>query len=254
MKDTGNIKGNIKGTVNTESLIQLKQVHKEYELGETKLLALRGVDLNIPKSKFVSIIGPSGCGKTTTLNMIGCIDRPTKGTVTIEGKDVLSMGDNELTEFRGNAIGFIFQNFNLIPVLNVEENIAYPLLLNENNKISKKEIKERTKFIMNHIGLTDWAKHNPNELSGGQRQRVAIGRALVIHPKIVIADEPTANLDSATSYKIMDLMSTLQKELETTFVFATHDFRFVEYVDTIYEMEDGIIKGEVDKKTLLQHK
>lgn len=235
-------------------LIQLKQVHKEYELGETKLLALRGVDLDIPKSKFVSIVGPSGCGKTTTLNMIGCIDTPTSGSVKIEGHDVLAMEDNALTEFRGKSIGFIFQNFNLIPVLNVEENIAYPLLLNKNNNISQKEIKERTKFIMNEIGLNDWAKHKPNELSGGQRQRVAIGRALVIHPKIVIADEPTANLDSGTSLKIMELMSRLQKELETTFVFATHDFRFVEYVDTIYEMEDGIIKGEIDKKTLSQHR
>lgn len=232
--------------------VQLADVHKTYVLGKTEIHALNGVDLSIEKGKFISIIGPSGCGKTTTLNLIGCIDQPSKGNIYIEHLDVLTMKDNALTTFRGNSIGFIFQNFNLIPVLSVRENISYPLLLQQKNarNISRKEIKERTDYIIDAVGLTQWEKHKPNELSGGQRQRVAIARALVIHPKLVIADEPTANLDTATSFTIMELMRTLQMRLKTTFIFATHDFRFLDYVDLIFEMEDGIIKGQKDKKDL----
>lgn len=233
------------------SLIKLTDVHKEYELGKTKIQALKGINLDINKGRFVSIIGPSGCGKTTILNMIGCIDRPTSGEIFVEGNNVLEMQDDALTTYRGVSIGFIFQSFNLIPVLSIRENVSYPLLIRKKSyALSKQEITERTDYILEAVGLTNWAKHKPNELSGGQRQRVAIARALVIYPKIVIADEPTANLDSKTSFSIMELMAKLQKELHTTFVFATHDFRFIDFVDIIYEMQDGIIIGEKDKKDL----
>ena len=239
--------------MNKEFLIELDDIHKEYELGKAKIRALNGITLNIEKGKFISIIGPSGCGKTTTLNLIGCIDRPNKGKLRVDGLDVLAMNDNALTGFRGSSIGFIFQNFNLIPVLSVAENVSYPLMIRKKKRtLSTKEIKERTDHILEAVGLGKWAKHKPNELSGGQRQRVAIARALVIHPKLIIADEPTANLDSSTSFKIMELMRSLQKKLQTTFIFATHDFRFLDYVDTIFEMGDGVIIGEKSKKDVLQ--
>lgn len=235
-------------------LIKLDNIHREYDLGKTKIKALNGITLNVERGKFVSLIGPSGCGKTTALNLIGCIDKPDKGRIIVDELNVLAMKDNDLTAFRGSSIGFIFQSFNLIPVLSVKENVSYPLMIQKNRTISSREVKERTNQILDAVGLGKWANHKPNELSGGQRQRVAIARALVIHPKLVIADEPTANLDSATSFTIMELMRHLQQKLSTTFIFATHDFRFLDYVDIIFEMEDGLIKGEKSKADLLQNK
>ena len=179
-----------------EHIITLKNIKRTYDLGAIKVPAVQGISLDIEKGKFASFVGPSGCGKTTTLNIIGCIDSPTEGDVIIDGNAINTMSDNELTAFRGSTIGFIFQNFNLIPVINVFENISYPLTL---MKLPQKEIKERVDKIIEYVGLKQWSKHKPNELSGGQRQRTAIARALVINPKIVIADEPTANLDSKTS-------------------------------------------------------
>ncbi len=219
-------------------MVMLKNVCRTYELGKVQVQALQGVNIELKEGRFSSFVGPSGCGKTTLLNIIGCIDIPTKGEVFIKDKDIKKMRDNDLTEFRGKSIGFIFQSFNLIPVLNILENVAYPLTL---ARIPQKEIKERALQMIEYVGLLKWMKHKPNELSGGQRQRVAIARALVIRPIIVIADEPTANLDTKTSYRIMDIMKSLQKEFHTTFIFATHDPRFFDYVDEIYKMEDGRI-------------
>lgn len=233
--------------MSNQYIVQVSNIKKTYALGDTKIRALRGIDLNIKKGKFVSIIGSSGCGKTTLLNLIGCLDVPDSdsGKIIINDKDVGAMADNPLTEFRGAHIGFIFQNFNLVPVLNVKENIEYPLMLRKKTpyEISKKEMKERVDFIIESVGLNEWSTHKPKELSGGQRQRVAIARALIGYPQLVIADEPTANLDTETSLNIMELMSKLQKEFHTTFIFATHDFRFIDYIDIIYEIKDGVIIG-----------
>lgn len=220
-------------------IVNTYNIKRSYKLGKVTVPAVKDLSIDLEKRRFISIVGPSGCGKTTTLNMIGTIDKPDKGRVEIDGKDIGSMSDNELTTFRGRNIGFIFQNFNLIPVLTVQENIAYPLQLQRERKA---KIRERTNELIEAIGLGDWIYHRPNELSGGQRQRVAIARALVIEPLLVIADEPTANLDTKTSFLIMDLMKKLQEKLHTTFLFATHDPRFFDYMDTIYEMEDGNIK------------
>ena len=221
-------------------VVNTQNLKRTYTLGKVKVHAVRGIDLQVEKGKIVSLVGPSGCGKTTMLNMIGTIDTPTEGSIMINDKDINTMTDNALTHFRGNNIGFIFQNFNLIPVLNVLENIAYPLVLLGHT--SKKEIAEKAEYIIEAVGLSEFVYHKPKELSGGQRQRVAIARALIIDPVLVIADEPTANLDTVSTFKIMDLMKQLQQTLHTTFLFATHDPRFFDYMDTIYQLEDGIVK------------
>ncbi len=224
----------------SEYIVSTHNVKRTYTLGKVQVHAVKGIDLHVEKRKIVSLVGPSGCGKTTMLNMIGTIDTPTEGKIIIDDKDVSTMSDDELTQFRGNNIGFIFQNFNLIPVLDVLENIAYPLTLL--GGMSKKEIKEKAEYMTEEVGLSEFIYHKPKELSGGQRQRVAVARALVIDPVLVIADEPTANLDTVTTFKIMDLMKTLQQTLHTTFLFATHDPRFFDYMDTIYQLEDGGVK------------
>ncbi len=225
--------------MNSENIVEIKNIKKTYTLGKIKIEAIKSISFDIHKKKFVSLVGPSGCGKTTLLNLIGGIDRPTQGEIVVEDMNISNISDDDLTQFRGNNIGFIFQNFNLIPVLTVHENVAYPLQL---QGVSSSVIKEKTQEIVEAVGLDEWSLHKPNELSGGQRQRVAIARALVIEPLLVIADEPTANLDTKTTFVIMDLMKKLQKKFDTTFIFATHDPRFFDYMDYIYELEDGKIK------------
>jgi putative ABC transport system ATP-binding protein len=221
-------------------IIQLSEVYKTYPLGKTEVKAVKGVSFSIQKGDFVSIAGPSGSGKSTILNMIGCIDVPSSGTVRINNVDTSSLSDKEITNFRHDVLGFIFQSFNLIPVLNVYENIEFPLLLGKTD-LQGKERERWIDHLIEEDGLDRWASHKANELSGGQRQRVAIARALVTKPQVVLADEPTANLDSATGESILQLMQKMNKEFGTTFIFSTHDARIVSLADHVIRLKDGEI-------------
>jgi len=222
------------------AIAQLKDVKKVYPLGKTEVHALKGVSFEIEKGDFVSIAGPSGSGKSTILNLLGCIDTASSGQVVINGIETSSLNDKQITNLRHEVLGFIFQSFNLIPVLSVFENVEFPLLLG-NNPMSKRETKEWVDYLIDAVGLADWSTHKPNELSGGQRQRVAIARALATKPSIVMADEPTANLDSVTSGAIIDLMKRMNRELETTFIFSTHDQDIVDIADHVIRLQDGLI-------------
>ncbi len=228
------------------AIVKLENVKKIYPLGKTEVVAVKNISFEIEKGDFISIAGPSGSGKSTILNLIGCIDVPTEGTVEILGKVTGTLSDKEITNLRHEVIGFIFQSFNLIPVLNVYENIEFPLLIGK-EKIKGKEREEWIEFLMEEVGLLKWRKHKPNELSGGQRQRVAIARALVTKPRIVLADEPTANLDSETGEAIIELMKKMNKELETTFIFSTHDPTIVEIADHVIHLRDGQIVENIRK-------
>jgi putative ABC transport system ATP-binding protein len=222
------------------SIVTLTDVKKNYALGKTTVEAVKGVSFEIEKGDFISIAGASGSGKTTILNMIGLIDTPTSGQLFINSQPVASLKDKELTRLRHQVIGFIFQSFNLIPVLTAQENIEFPLLLGKNGRITK-ENREWIDFLIGEVGLGDRRKNRPNELSGGQRQRVAIARALVTKPVIVLADEPTANLDSATGEAIIQLMKKINKELSTTFIFSTHDLKIVDIADHLIRLKDGLV-------------
>jgi len=219
------------------ALIHLSGVTKDYQLGETIVPALRGIDVSIHKGEFLSIIGPSGSGKTTLLNIIGCIDTASDGTVIIAGNNVTRLSDSERTSLRLYKIGFIFQTFNLIPVLDVIENIEFPLLLM--NRESRDAIRRRAMDLAAAVGLHSHIHHRPAELSGGQRQRVAIARALVTNPDIILADEPTANLDSQTGATILELMKHLNTTEKTTFIFSTHDPEVLQYAQRIIKIKDG---------------
>jgi putative ABC transport system ATP-binding protein len=220
------------------TIIELKDVRKVYPLGKVSVQAVRGVSFAIEKGDFISIAGPSGSGKSTILNLIGCIDTPTSGIVEIEGVSTAGHTDRELTQLRHDTIGFIFQSFNLIPVLDVYENIEFPLLMGD-GRMAKSQRREWVDSLIVEVGLEQWRRHKPNELSGGQRQRVAIARALVARPKIVLADEPTANLDSKTGEQIISLMKKINRELETTFIFSTHDANIVGIADHVIRLVDG---------------
>jgi putative ABC transport system ATP-binding protein len=222
------------------TIIELKDVKKTYPLGKVKVEAVRGVSFAIEKGDFISIAGPSGSGKSTILNMIGCIDRPTMGVVEINGKPTQGLTDRDITNLRHEVIGFIFQSFNLIPVLNVYENVEFPLLLGR-EKMGKGEKRDWVDFLIKEVGLEQWRKHKSNELSGGQRQRVAIARALVAKPEIVLADEPTANLDSTTGEQILELMKKINREMQTTFIFSTHDAKIVSIADHVIRLKDGLV-------------
>ncbi|MGC8765122.1 MAG: ABC transporter ATP-binding protein [Brevinematia bacterium] len=226
-------------------LIEVKGLKKDYALGKTTVHALRGIDLTVEKGEFLSIAGPSGCGKTTLLNIIGCIDHPTEGIVKIDGRDISSLTDKELTNMRLYKIGFIFQTFNLIPVLDVKENVEFPVLLMKDKAgVNKKELNERVERLIEEVGLKEYIKHKPAELSGGQRQRVAIARALITNPDIVLADEPTANLDSETGESILAIMRKLNEIEKTTFIFSTHNPDVLKYAKRIERLKNGIITGE----------
>jgi putative ABC transport system ATP-binding protein len=220
-------------------IVELNDVHKTYMLGKTEVHALRGLGFSIDKGDFVAIAGPSGSGKTTILNMVGCVDTPTDGDVIVDGKDVSHLNDKQLTRFRLHRIGFIFQSFNLIPVLNVYENIEFPILLKR--EIGSKERREIVNYFIEQVGLEDRINNKPAELSGGQRQRVAIARALVTRPVLVLADEPTANLDSETGHRIIDLMREINKHEKTTFIFSTHDRHIMEHAAHVINIRDGRI-------------
>jgi len=224
------------------NIIELNDVKKTYMLGKTEVHALRGVSFFIEKGDFVAIAGPSGAGKSTILNMIGCIDIPTEGTVLIDTEDISTLSDKRLTSFRLHKLGFIFQSFNLIPVLNVYENIEFPLLLKRD--IPKRERDRLIHKFIEEVGLKDRIRNKPAELSGGQRQRVAIARALVTNPLIILADEPTANLDSETGHRIIDLMKEINRMEHTTFVFSTHDPDIMEHAKHVIKLRDGMITAE----------
>ena len=219
--------------------IELINVKKEYDLGKVKVPALNNVNLKIEAGEFTVIAGPSGSGKTTILNLIGCVDTASSGDVFIGGKRTSDLSDTGLTDLRLNTLGFIFQSFNLIPVLNVFDNVEFPLLLK--NKYTAKERKEKVLHFIEKVELQDHLNHRPGELSGGQRQRVAIARALVTSPQIVLADEPTANLDSKTGQTIIDLMKHINQSEKTTFLFSTHDHSIMSQARRVVRLLDGQI-------------
>ncbi|HKP95757.1 MAG TPA: ABC transporter ATP-binding protein [Fibrobacteria bacterium] len=220
-------------------IIAIKGLTKDYALGNTTVQALRGIDLDIAKGDLVSIMGPSGSGKTTLLNVIGCIDAATGGSVRISGREMTTLSDRQTTDLRLHTLGFIFQTFNLIPVLTALENVEFPLQLQK--RLARKEIRKRAEGFLHDVGLGECLRHRPSELSGGQRQRVAIARALVTHPEIVLADEPTANLDSATGATILELMKEMNAREQTTFLFSTHDQNILRYARTVVTIRDGLI-------------
>lgn len=222
-------------------ILEVRAVTKDYHLGKTVIHAVRGLDFSIEAGDFVSIVGPSGCGKTTLLNIIGCIDKPTSGTVVLGGVDISTFDDDREADLRLSNIGFIFQSFNLVAVLDVRENIEFPLIL---AKVAKAERTRRVDRLIEEVGLAEFVKHKPDELSGGQRQRVAIARALVNRPSMIIADEPTANLDSTTSTTIMEAMKRLNEEERVTFIFSTHNELIERYAKRVLTMKDGLITGE----------
>jgi len=227
-------------------IVELQDVHKVYPLGKVEVEAVKGVSFSIEKGDFISIAGPSGSGKTTILNMIGCVDRPTQGTVVINGQPTKELSDRDLTTLRHDTLGFIFQSFNLIPVLDVRENVEFPLLLGK-SRMGKAEKDEWIDYLIEEVGLTQWRDHRSNELSGGQRQRVAIARALVTKPHIVLADEPTANLDSRTGEQILELMKKINREMQTTFIFSTHDAKIVNIADHVIRLQDGLVTENIRK-------
>ncbi|MEM1022049.1 MAG: ABC transporter ATP-binding protein [Myxococcota bacterium] len=223
-------------------IVELERVEKEYPLGNTRVRALLGIDLQIGRGEFLSIAGPSGSGKTTALNLIGCVDVPTRGDVRIDGQSVKDASEAELTRLRLRKLGFIFQSFNLVPVLDVFQNVELPLLLQ--GGLRAKERRARVETIVEQVGLSPQIRQRPNELSGGQRQRVAIARALVTRPSIVLADEPTANLDSKTGASIIDLMKVLNRTAETTFIFSTHDPSVMAQARRVVRLVDGRIESD----------
>ncbi|MEE2960508.1 MAG: ABC transporter ATP-binding protein [Myxococcota bacterium] len=222
-----------------DGVVALRGVTKDYPLGKQVVHALRGIDLSIAQGEFTAIAGPSGSGKTTLLNLIGCVDTPSQGSVRVDGHAVESLSDSQRTTLRLQTLGFIFQSFNLIQVLDVFQNVEFPLLLQRNHTATER--KNRVKEIIDAVGLSPQIRQRPNELSGGQRQRVAVARALVTQPKIVMADEPTANLDSATGQTIIDLMRDLNAREKTTFIFSTHDPQVMENASRVIHLHDGII-------------
>ncbi|MDR3514899.1 MAG: ABC transporter ATP-binding protein [Azospirillaceae bacterium] len=220
----------------TQPAVRLRDVVKTYDEDSLKVTAVAGVTLDIPRQRFSMIVGPSGSGKTTLLNLIGCIDTPVSGHIEVNGQDVGKLRDNALSDFRARNIGFVFQNFSLMPVLSAYENVEYPLLL---LGLPAAERRKRTLAMLDSVGLADQARHRPNQLSGGQKQRVAIARALVKRPEIVLADEPTANLDSHTGAAIIELMRTEQTEQGATFIFSTHDPQLMSYAQQTFVIRDG---------------
>jgi putative ABC transport system ATP-binding protein len=221
--------------------ITLAGLCKEYRLGKTTVRALRNVDLEIKSGSFTCVAGPSGSGKTTLLNMIGLIDAPTSGTVHVAGEDIQGLPVKLRTRYRSRTLGFIFQSFNLLPVLDVFENVHLPLILH--GEITPQEKKDRVMEIVEAVGLGGHLRHKPFELSGGQRQRVAIARALVTHPLIVLADEPTANLDSATGAEVLELMESINRDRGTTFIFSSHDPRVMERAARVIRLHDGEVEA-----------
>ncbi len=217
-------------------LIELRNVKKSYRLGRKSVGALRGVNLGIEKGEFVAVKGPSGCGKTTLLNLMGALDIPDEGEIIFEGKDISKLDKKKRLEFRADNLGFVFQDYNLIPELTLYENVEIPLLIK-----NAKDRREKIVRVIEEVGLSDQMDHKPEELSGGQRQRVSIARALVKNPPLILADEPTANLDSRTGSQIIELMHELNTIHKTTFVIATHDMQVMQKIDRVLDLVDGVL-------------
>ena len=222
------------------SLVRAEQLVKTYRMGDVEVQALKGVDFSIEPASFVAFVGPSGSGKSTLLNMIGCLDRPSSGRLTVLDTDVATLDQRSGAAFRGKHIGFVFQDFNLIPVLTVYENIEYPLIMVQEWPAAKR--REQVMRLLEAVGMADQAGKRPDQISGGQKQRVAVARALVANSQLVLADEPTANLDHDTAYRILELMKKMRDEFGTTFVFSTHDPKIMSEAEVIFTLEDGRIQ------------
>lgn len=225
-------------------MVEVRDLHKSYKVGKVLFPALRGINTTIEDGEFTAIAGPSGSGKTTLLNIIGCLDTPTKGQVLINNMDTSELSTKEKAALRKNEIGFVFQTFNLIPVLTAFENVELPLILLD---MPAGEKKEKVVNILKEVGLEEFINRRPNEMSGGQQQRVAIARALVKGPSMVLADEPTANLDSTTATEILGLMKELNEKLRSMFIFSTHDFLVMDFASRLIKLRDGKIVGDEKK-------
>jgi len=227
-----------------DEIIHLKDIRKSYFLGSQELPVLKGINMLIARNEYVALMGPSGSGKSTLMNILGCLDTPSGGSYVLNGKDVSRMEDNELADVRNTEIGFVFQQFNLLPRLTAWENVALPLIY---AGVNKKEREERARAMLDKVGLAERAHHKPNELSGGQSQRVAIARALINNPSLMLADEPTGNLDSKTSVEIMELFGKIQ-DLGNTVVLVTHEEDIAKFTHRIIRIRDGMV--ETDKENL----
>ena len=230
-----------------ETIIDIRAVRKVYKMGDETINALAGVDLKIQKGQYVAIMGPSGSGKSTLMNIVGCLDSPTSGNYVLNGVDVSGMDDADLAHVRNKEIGFVFQTFNLLPRSSALENVALPLIY---AGISRSDRLERASDTLKKVGLGDRMEHKPNELSGGQRQRVAIARALVNDPSIILADEPTGNLDSKTSYEIMGLFQKLHDE-GNTIILVTHEEDIARYAHVIIRLKDGVVESVIENKSVM---
>ena len=219
------------------ALINVQRLEKTYRVGEVEVPAIKGIDFNIQERSFVAFVGPSGSGKSTLLNMIGCLDHPTSGKLAVLDTDIATLDRRAAADFRGRHMGFIFQDFNLIPVLTAYENIEYPLIMVQNWPEQKR--RSQIMRLLEAVGMAGQANKRPDQISGGQKQRVAVARALVANAKLVLADEPTANLDHDTAYQIIELMKRMRDDLGTTFVFSTHDPKIMREAETLFTLEDG---------------
>ena len=221
-----------------KTVIELKDVWKTYTMGDTEVHALRGLSLSVKDGEFLAIMGPSGSGKSTAMNMIGCLDIPTKGHIYLDGQDIASLDESDLAVIRGKKIGFIFQKFNLINTLTAKENVMLPLVF---QGLDEREREARAEEALKMVNLLDRMDHKPNELSGGQQQRVAIARALAVKPQLILADEPTGNLDSATGQQVMDFLKSLHENQKTTIVLVTHDMTTAKNAQRIAVLKDGVV-------------
>jgi len=226
-------------------VVRMEKVEKNYHVGKVEVPALRGVTFSIEKGEFAAIAGPSGSGKTTLLNLFGCLDKPTAGRVFIEEHDIITLSPDQLADVRNHHIGFIFQTFNLIPVLTAFENVEFPLILLKQDTPGKR--KKKIMDMLASVGIADLANRRPSEMSGGQQQRVAIARALIKNPDYVLADEPTANIDTKTGHEILDLMEDMNRKKGTTFVFSTHDPKVMEHARRLIRIRDGQIESDEKK-------
>jgi putative ABC transport system ATP-binding protein len=220
------------------NIIEIKDVWKTYKMGETNVHALQGLNLNVKKGEFLAVVGPSGSGKSTAMNMIGVLDRPTKGTILLDGKDISQFTESKLAQIRGRKIGFIFQKFNLINTLTAKENVVLPLIF---QGVGIEEREQRAKDLLKLVDLHERMNHKPNELSGGQQQRVAIARALAVDPEVILADEPTGNLDSKTGGSVMDFLKKLHEEQGKTIIMVTHDDHLTHFAQRVETLKDGKI-------------
>jgi len=230
--------------IQDSTVIALQGIQRLYRMGDETIYALRGVDLSIERNEYVALMGPSGSGKSTLMNLIGCLDSPSAGSYWLNGQDVAGLSDNQLAQIRNKEIGFVFQTFNLLPRLSALDNVALPLIY---AGVSEAQRRERALEVLNQVGLGDRVSHKPNELSGGQRQRVAVARALVNRPSLILADEPTGNLDSKTSIEIMELFATIHA-LGNTIVLVTHEEDIARHAHRMVRLKDGVVESDQTQK------